>query len=65
MIKLKYIAPATKLHSIITSAFISSSSLHLNSTGSHSSKNASTDAASRLGSSIWDEEEAEEDETGY
>jgi hypothetical protein len=62
MIKHKYIAPATKLHSIIASTFLSSSSLQLDSTtGNHSKKNASTDAASRLGSSIWDEEEADEE----
>ena len=65
MKKLKYIAPVTKQHYISASSFLNSSTLQVNSAGSHSTKNASTDAASRLGSPIWDEEEAEEDEMGY
>ena len=65
MKKLKYIAPVTKQHYISASSFLNSSTLQVNSAGPHSTKNASTDAASRLGSPICDEEEAEEDETGY
>lgn len=57
--KLKYITPSTKVHSIIISAFLISGSYRLNSAGNHSIKNASTDAASRQGSSIWDEDEAD------
>ena len=65
MKKLKYIAPVTKQHYISASSFLNSSTLQLNTSGPHKINNASTDAASRLGSPIWDEEEAEEDETGY
>lgn len=65
MKKLKYIAPVTKLHRISASSFLNSSTLQINSAGHHSTKNAYTDAASRLGSSLWDEEEAEEDEADY
>lgn len=60
MKKLKYITPSTKLHNITIPSFLTASSYQIDSTGSHSKKNASTEAASRLGSSIWDEEEAEE-----
>lgn len=61
MKKRKYITPSTKLHTLTISAFLTAGSYRLNSTGSHSKKDASTEAASRLGSSIWDEEEADED----
>ena len=57
--KLKYITPSTKLHSITISAFLTSGSYQLNSAGNHSIKNASTEAASRHGSSIWDEDETD------
>ena len=64
MMKLKYIVPVTKIHHITTSFLLSTSTLQLNTSGSHRTKNASTQAASRFGSSIWDEEEAD-DELGY
>ena len=65
MMKLKYIVPATKIHHVTTSFLLRTSTLQLNTSGPHKINNASTQAASRLGSPIWDEEEAEEDEMGY
>lgn len=59
MKKLKYIAPVTKVHHVTASSFLNSSPLRINSDGPYSLKNASTEAASRHGSSIWDEDEAD------
>lgn len=63
--KRKYIPPIAKRLAIGLSSFLSSSpnTPQYNGKGTYSSK-STTEAASRLGSSIWDEEEADE-ELGY
>lgn len=63
--KRRYIPPIVKRHGIGLSLFLNSSTTpQYNGKATYSSK-STEDAASRLGSPIWDEEEAEEDETGY
>lgn len=64
--KRRYIPPIVKRHGIGLSSFLNSSpnTPQYNGKATYFSK-STEDAASRLGSPIWDEEEAEEDETGY
>ena len=60
--KRKYIPPIAKRHSIDISSFLSSSPMTPQYNGKKTYSSKSTEyAASRLDSSIWDEEEADEE----